>query len=613
MRRIPGFRKVGALFLFAAAAQACIADHDLTGNNAPPLEAVERHVPLALDFHGPTLSETGDLNPFTDYRLTVTFQPPAKGPPIAVRGFYAADGNAAESGAVSGPVWRAMFTPDRLGEWQWEARLSRAPDIAIDRDFGSGETVDLSISSGQFEVVPSSVVGTDWRAENNGRLLARDGKFIRSGSDEVWLKSGANSPENLLAFVDFDNTYRIGDNARDGESDGGNVIHSFAPHGLDWKPGDPEWGVARGRNLIGALNYLAGQGVNAVYFLTWNVGGDGKDVWPFLNPDDPTRFDVSKLDQWESVFSHMQSRGIALHVVLQETENELAMDEGNTGRIRKLYMAEMVARYAHHNALIWNLGEENGPVHWRPEGQDDAQRQAMIDWLSAIDPYDHPVLLHTHAESADKDRIAGPLLGYPGLDGLSLQVSDRTDVYAETVKWARLSQAAGRPWLISMDEIGPWQDGAVPDNVASDNHSSLIRHALWGHLLAGGSGVEWYFGAHHDHNDLSAENFRSRERLWRASSAARKMLAEQMDLGSAEICDESWTVLPCLSGPSDDGRSDIAIVYVAAGQTLDKTLIERAESVQWRDPLSASKAIEKTETIDGVALIYGVNFDANRQ
>ncbi len=35
--------------------------------------------------------------------------------------------------------------------------------------------------------------------------------------------------------------------------------------------------------------------MNSVYFLTLNILGDGKDVWPYINPKDLTQFDVSKL------------------------------------------------------------------------------------------------------------------------------------------------------------------------------------------------------------------------------------------------------------------------------------------------------------------------------
>ena len=56
----------------------------------------------------------------------------------------------------------------------------------------------------------------------------------------------------------------------------------------------------------------------------------------------------------------MDGLGILQHVVLQETENELMWDAGDTGPMRKLYLRELIARFAHHPRLIWNIGEENG-------------------------------------------------------------------------------------------------------------------------------------------------------------------------------------------------------------------------------------------------------------
>ncbi|MFZ9038821.1 MAG: hypothetical protein ACO3DT_12255, partial [Gammaproteobacteria bacterium] len=84
----------------------------------------------------------------------------------------------------------------------------------------------------------------------------------------------------------------------------------------DFRDGDPSWRDGRGRNLIGALNYLASKGMNAVYFLTMNVAGDGDDVWPWIDATTFDRFDCSKLDQWEIVFSHMDVLGIHRNVVM---------------------------------------------------------------------------------------------------------------------------------------------------------------------------------------------------------------------------------------------------------------------------------------------------------
>ncbi len=73
-----------------------------------------------------------------------------------------------------------------------------------------------------------------------------------------------------------------------------------------------------GQRLIGALNYLAGKGMNTVYFLTMNVGGDGREVYPWTSYDERDRFDGSKLAQWEIVFSHMDRLGLQLTGLTQE-------------------------------------------------------------------------------------------------------------------------------------------------------------------------------------------------------------------------------------------------------------------------------------------------------
>jgi hypothetical protein len=54
------------------------------------------------------------LNPFLDHALDVTFTH-ADGTAYLVPGHFAADGNAAETGATEGRVWRAHFSPDKTG------------------------------------------------------------------------------------------------------------------------------------------------------------------------------------------------------------------------------------------------------------------------------------------------------------------------------------------------------------------------------------------------------------------------------------------------------------------------------------------------------------------
>ncbi len=80
---------------------------------------------------------------------------------------------------------------------------------------------------------------------------------------------------------------------------------------------------------MGSLNYLASEGMNSVYFMTYNSdGGDGKDTWIWTGPEVRDRIDVSKLARWEIVFAHMERMGIVMHLVIQETENDGKLGRG---------------------------------------------------------------------------------------------------------------------------------------------------------------------------------------------------------------------------------------------------------------------------------------------
>ena len=107
--------------------------------------------------------------------------------------------------------------------------------------------------------------------------------------------------------------------------------------------------------------------MNAFSFLPMNIDGDDKNVFPYLDYDERYRMDVSRLDQWEIVFEHADRLGMFLHFKTQETENELLLDGGDLGTQRKLYYRELIARFGHHLALNWNLGEEINNATHRPE------------------------------------------------------------------------------------------------------------------------------------------------------------------------------------------------------------------------------------------------------
>lgn len=534
---------------------------------------------IDLSFEGPQTSEDAEDNPFLNFRLDVTFTHAAS--TYTVRGFYAADGNAAESSASSGNIWQVRFTPDVEGEWSYTAEFTKGNEIALDENASRGERVDIQNSTGKFLVIRSDIHGKDFRS--NGKLGIENGYFKFKETDSYWMKCGANSPENFLAFEGFDDTYRIKAKSKEGEATAPETIHSFTPHMDDWKTGDPTWKDAKGKGIIGAINYLSSMGMNAVYFLTLNILGDGKDVWPYMTPNEFTRFDVSKLEQWEIVFQYMQSKGILLHMVLQETENETMLDGGDTGRLRKLYFNEMIARFGHHLGLVWNLGEENGPAPWAPEGQNDAQRKAMASYLKRNDPYTHPVLLHTHSYDPLRTEVLNPILGFEDLDGLSLQANIREGAAEVVQHWKDHAKKSGQEWLITMDEIGEWHTAVLPDELDPD-HPTIRKYALWGTLLSGAAGVEWYFGARYPHNDLSSEDWRQRHRLWELTHFAKSFFEkylpywEMSPMHSLINADDSF----CFQKPGE-----VYAIYTSSisDLELDLTGVSGSFEVHWFNPI----------------------------
>ena len=483
-------------------------------NDADPAKGTPdaaRWQKLTLNFTGPDTHEQDSINPFRTYRLDVAFINGNER--LVVPGFYAADGRAAETGAASGNVWQVRFRPPAEGQWQYAARFTGAEDLA------------------RYDREGTVLVGPPAPADP-GRLQRTHPRYLQwSGSGDYFLKAGPNSPENLLAYADFDGTYRHSENFREGESKT-EGLHTYAPHERDYA-GGRTWRGRRGRGLFGALSYLAGTGVNGIYFLTMNINGDGKDVFPFVAHDSLDRYDVSKLDQWERIFDHADSLGMMLNMVLQETENESLLDGGDTGPLRQLYFRELIARFGHHRALTWNLGEENGPNNWSDNPQDNEQQRAMADYFEAHDPYHNHTVLHTHSNPKETAEIMDPLLGDPALDGLSLQLHHPYEAYDVVRRWIAKSEAAGQPWLVTLDEAGPWYRGLDPDagygvDVSLNNQDSMRALALWGTLMAGGGGGEWYSGAFQQTNDLNTEDFRTRDRAWRWSGYALNFFRDHL-------------------------------------------------------------------------------------
>ena len=478
--------------------------------------------PLTLTLDGPFAHELdNEPNPFRDYALTVTFTHESGSPEYHVPGYFAADGSAAETSAKSGTKWRAHLSPDKPGKWTYITHFHTGKDVALlpagefpKQELNSLEKYNVS---GHFNIkkTPKNAPGF----YTHGRLTYVNSNYLQfAGSKKPFLKVGADAPETLLGYADFDDT----------TTDTKKVpLKHYKPHLQDWKKGDPTWQNGKGKGLIGALNYLSGKGMNAFSFLPYNAGGDGDNVWPFVSRDNKFHYDTSKLDQWNIVFTHAQTKGLFLHFKLQETEMDdnrdkknktvpTSLDGGDLGPERKLYCREIVARFGHHLALNWNIGEENT--------QSTQQQMDMAHYLRAVDPYDHHLIVHTYPNQQDK--VYKPLQGEgTPFTGASLQNSHLKDCHWQVVKWTKSAAAEGHPWAVAFDEPGDAGHGmpadpgypgmpSVKDGYKGPTVDDTRKLALWGTLMAGGWGVEYYFGYKLPQNDLVCEDWRSRDQSW---------------------------------------------------------------------------------------------------
>ncbi len=480
--------------------------------------------PVTITFDGPEASETDEYNPFLGYRLNVTFRHENGKETYTVPGYYAADGNAAETSATSGNKWRVHFTPGTTGTWTYVASFRKGDKIAINLSPTAGEPVSFNGATGTIEITNTDKTGRDHRGKGTLRYVGE--RYLRFDNGDWFMKGGADAPETLFAYEDFDGTYlQTGSTQHDYEDvllwgstqhndrRGSFELKKFEAHVQDWNEGDPVWQGDKGKGLIGALNYLAGKGMNAFSFLTMTAGGDGKNVWPWINHMEFDRYDVSKLAQWEIVYSHADELGLFIHFKTQETENDQLLDGGFLGDTRKLYYRELVARFSHHHALNWNLGEEHDIVHELRDPEMNIAK-SCAKYIHDLDPYNHPVVVHTYP--GQYDEIYGPLVGFEYMEGASIQTDNIQvwDNFHRINNWVKKSDRANRKWVVSLDEPGSGGLGVTTDDWDDNYNLDDARALYWTNISAGSAGIEWYFGYGEEHNDLNAEDWRSRDKLW---------------------------------------------------------------------------------------------------
>ena len=177
--------------------------------------------PITLTIEGPTSAEDATPNPFTDYRMTVTF---TKGDrKVVVPGYFAADGNAGETGATKGSKWRAHFVPDEPGVWSYKAEVFAGEGIATAPITPEPAKKRVIRYAGTFKIGPADPKAPGFLGKGMLRYVGKH--YLQfAGSKEYYIKGGADSPENFLGYWEFD-----GAKAARG-------LHRYGPHVGHWRP-----------------------------------------------------------------------------------------------------------------------------------------------------------------------------------------------------------------------------------------------------------------------------------------------------------------------------------------------------------------------------------------
>jgi len=270
------------------------------------------------------------------------------------------------------------------------------------------------------------------------------------------------------------------------------------------------------------------------------------------------------------------------------------------------FLESLVAAVA-FNSLLVAAAPPAGPLKLdsgnfrisQEKTQSSEEIRDMVRYLKETDPYDHHVVIHTFPNQQDK--VYPPLLGRKGslLTGVSLQ-NPWNAVHQRTLQWIRESEKADRPWVVANDEQNPASHGAPPDP-GYRGHSGeaefkgqtytlddIRKYCLWGNLMAGGAGVEYYFGYKLPQNDLICEDFRSRDKSWDFCRIALNFFRDheipfwEMEnantlVGNAEDDNSCW----CFAK-----KGEIYLVYLPEGGSCDLDLrgVKGDFTVRWFNP-----------------------------
>ena len=392
------------------------------------------------------------------------------------------------------------------------------------------------------------------------------------------------------------------------EADEASALKTWAPHVRDWQRRRPDVEGRQGQGTDRRAELPRRQGrATPSPSCTYNAGGDGDNVWPFV---DARRQAPLRLLEARPVGHRLRPRarrwGSTCTSRLQENEIDdkagasagravpESLDGGELGAERKLYCREL------DRPLRPRARAEL--EHRRGEHAD--ARASSARWRSTFrdtDPYQHHVVIHTFPDQQDK--VYTPLLGeQSALTGASLQ-NGWNAAHQRTLKW--VTRIGARP-----ASRGSWPttsrappapacrrtraiegfDGtarrrrAAASTTCTTSASSRSGASSWPAARAWNTTSATQL----PQNDLVCEDWRSRERSWDYAASRSTSSATSASRSGRWSPPTPWSAMPprtTAATPSRSAASSTSSTCPKGGTAeLDLAGSSGRFTVAWLDP-----------------------------
>jgi hypothetical protein len=317
--------------------------------------------PLAIEIVGPFRQENPET--FRDFALSINLTNQKSGETLTIHGFFAADGDAAQTNARSGKLWRAWFTPPNDGVWRYTVSFKKGADIALRAPLGTVEAGDTPAAAvdgatGELRIAAAKPGLSDQR--DAGPVTFEKGALHFIRGSRVLTPTWRSAAFGALAARIFGGPPSLASHA---------LVAQSVDMVNDANGGDSrEWRENRVERLAASL---ARDSITALCLAPLLVHQTDSAIQVVLSPysrrpDEPVFapslrsvarvFHVSRLEKWTFAFEQFNLQGITVFLCLEALGGTLARlswnDSGHQIE-RHLFLREMVTRFGHLNGIVW--------------------------------------------------------------------------------------------------------------------------------------------------------------------------------------------------------------------------------------------------------------------